>query len=65
MCSFGILIGERMSRGNAAKVEIGRYNVVGITEMWLQGDQGWDLNIQGYVSYRKDRQMGKGGGLHC
>ena len=46
-----------------ALIEIGRYNVVGITEMWPQGDQGWDLNIQGYVSYWKDRQMGKGGGV--
>ena len=46
-----------------AHIEIGQYDVVGITKTWLQGDQGWDLNIQGYVSYRKDRQMGKGGGV--
>ena len=46
-----------------AHIEIGRYDVVGITETWLQGDQGWDLNSQGYVSDRKDRQLGKGGGV--
>ena len=33
-----------------AHIEIGRYDVVGVSETWLQGDQGWDLNIQGYVS---------------
>jgi len=36
---------------------------VGITETLLQGDQRWDLNIQGYVSYRKDRQLGRGIGV--
>uniref|UniRef100_UPI00398EB4CB uncharacterized protein isoform X1 n=1 Tax=Pristiophorus japonicus TaxID=55135 RepID=UPI00398EB4CB len=39
------------------------YEVIGITETWLQGDQGWELNIQGYSTFRKDGQRGKGGGV--
>jgi len=46
-----------------AQIEIGRYDVVGITETWLQGVQDWELNIQGFTSYRKDRQVGRGGGV--
>ncbi|XP_078410452.1 uncharacterized protein LOC144687812 [Cetorhinus maximus] len=46
-----------------AQIKIGRYDVVGITVTWLQGDQEWELNIQGYTSYRKDRQVGRGGGV--
>ena len=43
-----------------AHIEIGWYDVVGITETWLQGEQGWELkNLQGYTSYRKDRQVGR------
>ena len=39
------------------------YDIVGIRETWLQGDQGWELNIEGYSMFRKDRQKGKGGGV--
>ena len=46
-----------------AQLEVGRYDIVGITETWLQEDRAWELNIQGYTSYRKDRQVGRGGGV--
>ncbi|XP_059845547.1 uncharacterized protein LOC132404945 [Hypanus sabinus] len=46
-----------------AQLEIGKYNVVGITETWLQADRAWEMNIQGYTSYRKERLTGRGGGV--
>ncbi|XP_059802213.1 uncharacterized protein LOC132378916 [Hypanus sabinus] len=46
-----------------AQLEIGKYNVVGITETRLQADRAWEMNIQGYTSYRKDRLTGKRGGV--
>lgn len=46
-----------------AHLEIGSYDVVGITEMWLQEDQNWELNHQGYTSNRNDRQVGRGNGV--
>ncbi|XP_059843783.1 uncharacterized protein LOC132403935 [Hypanus sabinus] len=39
------------------------YDIVAITETWLQGDQDWELDIQGYSTIRRDRQEGKGGGV--
>ena len=46
-----------------AQIVTGRYDVVGITETWLQGVQDWQLNIQGFTTYRKDREVGRGGGV--
>ena len=46
-----------------AQLEIGKYDVVGITETWLQEGHCWELNIQGYSSCRKDREVGTGGGI--
>ena len=37
------------------QIDINRYGIVGIMETWLQGDQGWELNFQGYSVFRKDR----------
>ena len=34
-----------------AQLEVGRYDIVGITETWLQEGRAWELNIQGYTSY--------------
>ena len=45
------------------QIVINEYDIVGITETWLQGDQGWELNIQGYSIFRRDRQERKGGGV--
>ncbi|XP_055521745.1 uncharacterized protein LOC129715880 [Leucoraja erinacea] len=45
------------------QIAINDYDIVGITETWLQGDQGWELNIQGYSIFRRDRRKGKGGGV--
>ena len=39
------------------------YDLVAITETWLQGDQDWEMNIQGYQAFKKNRQEGKGGGV--
>eukprot|EP00061_Rhincodon_typus_P010237 g34375.t1 len=44
-------------------IEIDRYDVMGIMVTWLQGDQDWELTIQGNTPYQKDRQMGRGGGV--
>ncbi|PJG57359.1 hypothetical protein CUC53_18450, partial [Aeromonas cavernicola] len=46
-----------------APVRMGNYDVVGITETWLQGDQTWEMNVQGYTCYRRDRNVGRGGGV--
>ena len=41
------------------KIAINDYAIVGITETWLQGDQGQELNIQRYSIFRRDRQKRK------
>ncbi|XP_059824367.1 hydroxyacid oxidase 2 isoform X1 [Hypanus sabinus] len=46
-----------------AQVKMGNYDIVGITETWLQGDQAWELSVPGYTCYRRDRNMGRGGGV--
>lgn len=43
-----------------AQFEIGRFGVVGITELRLKKDQNWELNIYEYTSYRKDWQVSRG-----
>jgi len=40
------------------------YDLVAITETWLQGGNDWELNIQGFQVIRNDRQEGKGGGVN-
>lgn len=45
------------------QLSIYSYDIVAITETWLQGDQDWELNIEGYSTIRKDRQERKGGGV--
>ena len=45
------------------QIDVKRYDIVGITETWLQGEQGWELNIEGYSVFRKYRRKGKGGGV--
>ena len=42
-----------------AQISTNGYDLVAITETWLQGDQDWELNIQGYQTIWKDRQEGK------
>uniref|UniRef100_UPI00398F88A5 uncharacterized protein n=1 Tax=Pristiophorus japonicus TaxID=55135 RepID=UPI00398F88A5 len=46
-----------------AQIITNGYDLVAITETWLQGGQDWELNIQGYLTIQKDRQEGKGGGV--
>ena len=46
-----------------AQMNMGNYDIVGITETWLQGDQAWELSVPGYTCYRRDRNMGRGGGV--
>ena len=46
-----------------AQMKMGNYDIVGITETWLQGDQAWELSVPGYTCYRRDRNMGRGGGV--
>ncbi|XP_059827241.1 uncharacterized protein LOC132394851 [Hypanus sabinus] len=41
----------------------GQYDLVGITETWLQGDQTWEMNVQGYTCYHRDRNVGREGGV--
>ncbi|XP_059824114.1 uncharacterized protein LOC132393193 [Hypanus sabinus] len=45
------------------QIVINEYDIDGITETWLQGDQGWELNIQRYSIFRRDGQERKGGGV--
>ena len=45
------------------QIDTNGHDLVAITEMWLQGDRDWELNVQGYQVFRKDRQEGKGGGV--
>uniref|UniRef100_UPI00398E5466 uncharacterized protein isoform X1 n=1 Tax=Pristiophorus japonicus TaxID=55135 RepID=UPI00398E5466 len=45
------------------QIDVNKYDAIGITKTWLQDDQGWELNIQGYSTFRKDRIKGKGGGV--
>ncbi|XP_059846738.1 uncharacterized protein LOC132405715 [Hypanus sabinus] len=44
-----------------AQMKMGNYDIVGVTETWLQGDQAWELGVPGYTCYRRDRNMGRGG----
>lgn len=44
-------------------LEIGRSDFVDITELWLNENQSWELNIQRYTSYRKERLVSRWGGL--
>ncbi|XP_067870053.1 zinc finger protein 271-like [Heterodontus francisci] len=39
--------------GLKAQVEVNGFDLIAITEAWLQGDQVWELNIQGYSAFRK------------
>ena len=41
------------------QIAINDYAIVGITETWLQDDQVWELNIQGYSIFRRDRRVRK------
>ena len=45
------------------QLEIGRYDIVGVTESWLKEGHSWELNIKGYTLYQKDRQEGIDGGV--
>ncbi|XP_059821148.1 uncharacterized protein LOC132391675 isoform X2 [Hypanus sabinus] len=40
------------------QLQIGKYDIVAITETWLKDACLWELNIQGYTVFRKDRQDG-------
>ena len=44
-----------------AQIIANEYDLVAITETWLQHGDEWELNIQGYQTVRRDRQEGKGG----
>ena len=46
-----------------AQIDVKGFDIVDIRVTWLQGEQGWELNIEGYSVFRKDRQKGKGGGV--
>ncbi|XP_059819321.1 uncharacterized protein LOC132390792 [Hypanus sabinus] len=46
-----------------AQVRMGNYDVAGITETRLKGDQTWEMNVQEYTCYRRDRNVGRGGGV--
>ena len=46
-----------------AQIDVNGYDIIGITETWLQGDQGWELSVLGYSVFRKDRHKGTGGGV--
>ena len=34
--------------------------LIDITEIWANGDQGWDVNLEGYLTYQNGRKRGKG-----
>ena len=38
------------------------YNVIGITEMWWNGSHNWNVGMDGYKLFRKDRQQKRGVG---
>ena len=44
-----------------AQIDVKGFDIVDIRVTWLQGEQGWELNIEGCSVFRKDRQKGKGG----
>ncbi|XP_051789513.1 uncharacterized protein LOC127529574 [Erpetoichthys calabaricus] len=39
------------------------YDIIAITETWLNNKDGDECNIEGYTFFRKDRQNRKGGGV--
>ena len=59
------MLGAFETRGDelTAQIMANGYDLVAITETWLQDGHDWELNIQGYQTVRKDRQEGKGGGV--
>jgi len=46
-----------------AEIDVKGCDIFGIKETWLQGEQRWDLNIEGCSVFRKDRRKGEGGGV--
>jgi len=39
------------------------YDMIAITETWLQSDQVLDLSIHWYLTFQKDKKKDKGGGV--
>ena len=37
-----------------AQIDVKGHGIDEIMETWLQSDQGWELNIEGYSVLRKD-----------
>ncbi|KAF7239500.1 RNA-directed DNA polymerase from mobile element jockey [Varanus komodoensis] len=46
-----------------ALLRIGGYDLVGITDTWWDERQVWNVNIEGYHHFRKDRKGKRGGGV--
>ncbi|CAJ0950869.1 unnamed protein product [Ranitomeya imitator] len=46
-----------------AEISTGNFDIVGITETWLDESYDWAVNLQGYSLFRKDRKNRRGGGV--
>ncbi|CAJ0940289.1 unnamed protein product, partial [Ranitomeya imitator] len=46
-----------------AEISTGDFDIVGITETWLDESYDWAVNLQGYSLFRKDRKNRRGGGV--
>ncbi|XP_073519598.1 uncharacterized protein [Phyllobates terribilis] len=46
-----------------AEISTGNYDIVGITETWLDESYDWAVNLQRYSLFRRDRRNRKGGGV--
>lgn len=45
-----------------APLQVIKYDVVAITELWLKDSCSWELRVQGYTLYQRDRKVGREGG---
>ena len=46
-----------------ATVQLENYNLIANTEMWWDELHSWNIGMEGYKLYRRDRQGRSGGGV--
>jgi len=58
------LIDSFVSSKNLREDGVSEYDIIGVVETWLTEDiRDAEIKINGYEFYRKDRRIGKGGGI--